>query len=198
MIDYKRKKKELWYTTRKWDHIRQTKTERGNEPFYIYKKEKKKWIIVIIIIIVCYFLFCLFVALFYITEQAHSPTGSAKGSGLRFPQTDGTIISGFVWQWSINLYITRIEIHCYQLLLLCCSNNNSRTYDRLASETGIRGISSCSFNLSLSSRIFRSLASDTVCRTIVVLFCYVRFIIVVVVCYKKQQNKKKKEERRKK
>jgi hypothetical protein len=39
----------------------------------------------------------------------------------------------------------------------------SKTYDRLASEMGIRDISSCSFNLSFNSSNFRSFASAMAC-----------------------------------
>lgn len=39
----------------------------------------------------------------------------------------------------------------------------SRPYDRLASETGILGISNWRFSFPLSSRIFKSFVSETVC-----------------------------------
>lgn len=41
------------------------------------------------------------------------------------------------------------------------------SYDRLASETGIRWMSNCSFRRSFKSNSFLNLASDTVCRTMV-------------------------------
>jgi len=41
-------------------------------------------------------------------------------------------------------------------------------YDRLASETGILGISSWRFNFPFNSRIFKSFVSDTVCLAMII------------------------------
>lgn len=58
------------------------------------------------------------------------------------------------------------------------------SYDRLASETGILGLSSWRFSLPFSSRIFASFVSETVCLAI--------FLIYVYIMKKKERKKEKK------
>lgn len=63
------------------------------------------------------------------------------------------------------------------------------SYDRLASETGILGLSSWRFSLPFSSRIFASFVSETVCLAI--------FLIYVYIMKKKERKKERRKERKK-